>query len=349
MKKHQIAAAIGTIAVIGNFILPGLALGQSDQTGSANIICSSTLSFDLDYTSTPGILDDLTLKDSSNSSNIPTPTTDIDTFSDVSNATINGQRTLLVYDERDYNGTARCGNNGFTVTAQATTPFTNGTSYIPLGGAYLATTIDALAPLTAYANLIAAFSGLASVGDQNAGTGFTIFAGGSSIEHTAFTTVAANYLAGATSIDVASTAGFNASGTIFNGGDKIYYSAIFDADTFTTVGGTVNNAGTIGDDIGGLTDYPSAPNSFDYDDYNYEGIGAGANDFLAPATYTSNGDKLGTNNTPDSAFEIMRVDATHGGALLGRLGLTPVLYSVIPALTSTGTYEVTIEYTLAAL
>jgi len=41
MKKHQILAAIGTLAVAANFILPGLAFGQQNQTGSVQINCST--------------------------------------------------------------------------------------------------------------------------------------------------------------------------------------------------------------------------------------------------------------------------------------------------------------------
>lgn len=42
MKKQSLVAAIGTFALAANVLLPGLAFGQSNQTGTADIACNTT-------------------------------------------------------------------------------------------------------------------------------------------------------------------------------------------------------------------------------------------------------------------------------------------------------------------
>ena len=119
MKKQQLVATLGTLALAANLLLPGLALGQgaANQTGSAAIGCNSSLSFTLTPASTFSFYTD----------GISAPigsslTTASNAFNNPNGAALtvaNNNDFIQVEDLRDPTDVA-CGNNGLTLTVNVT-------------------------------------------------------------------------------------------------------------------------------------------------------------------------------------------------------------------------------------
>jgi len=123
MKKHKLIATVGTLALLANILVPGLAFGQSDQTASQTIDCQAGRT--LSITETPGDLtgsmtfDNLTASASAQNSfdsNVLDGVAQVPYF-----ASLNNDHDLIVDDTRS-GGVGGCpvSTPGFTVTAQIT-------------------------------------------------------------------------------------------------------------------------------------------------------------------------------------------------------------------------------------
>jgi hypothetical protein len=114
MKKQQLVATLGTLALAANLLLPGLALGQgaANQTGSAAIGCNSSLSFTLTPAST------FSFYSNGSSTAIASSLTAQNAFNNPNGAALTVTDTndfIQVEDLRDPTDVA-CGNNGLTLT-----------------------------------------------------------------------------------------------------------------------------------------------------------------------------------------------------------------------------------------
>ncbi len=150
MKKHKLAAVVGTLALTANLLLPGLAFGAQDQTGSLSIACDNTAP---SFSEVPATSFDF----STDGAGGPiTSSNDIEeTYSDPAGEldNVGGEdRYLEVQDVRDFNGSSECGNDGLHVELTVvedpdntdsvyfdSDPNNAGGYFIPLTGVYFVT------------------------------------------------------------------------------------------------------------------------------------------------------------------------------------------------------------------
>lgn len=126
MKKQNVVATLGTLALVANLLLPGMAFGQADQTGSANIGCGT-----LTFNSTPA---DFNFSPDAVGGIIEVPTSTLDVYSPIDTVAPEADKVLSVRDYRDYNN-VDCFNDGFTVTVEVVDDTTDDGLYFASGAA----------------------------------------------------------------------------------------------------------------------------------------------------------------------------------------------------------------------
>lgn len=118
MKKTHVAAAIGTIAIMANIILPGFAFAQETQTGSATIACSGS---DITFDTASGAPDDFSFADTSGNTTITSSASATSMFSngvstELGNAAGAADRHVVIDSPDNFTDVgAGCNNDGFTV------------------------------------------------------------------------------------------------------------------------------------------------------------------------------------------------------------------------------------------
>jgi len=125
MKKQNVVATLGTIALVANLLVPGMAFGQGtgDQTASQTINCTGSGTLTLQDTPDNMTFDTLTANPAAQDS------FDSDTNS---NSLLPDAHSLVVADSRS-GGVNGCPvtTPGFTVTAEITQTLTTGSADIP--------------------------------------------------------------------------------------------------------------------------------------------------------------------------------------------------------------------------
>jgi hypothetical protein len=127
MKKQNVVATLGTLALVANLLLPGMAFGQVDsgnQDASQNIDCVGTPTFNFLSVPTDVAFDNLTA--------LPTDQNSYDVNLNNDASLPAATNTLAVEDTRS-GGVTGCPttNPGFQVQATITTTLTNGSVTIP--------------------------------------------------------------------------------------------------------------------------------------------------------------------------------------------------------------------------
>jgi len=141
MKKQNVIAALGTVTLIANLLVPGMAFGQGtgDQTASQTINCTSSGTLTLQDTPDNMSFDTLTASPAAQ-----------DSFdSDVTNDTSLPDAHLLgIFDTRSgrVDG-CPVTTPGFTVTAQITQTLTTGSDTIPDSSFRVITSNESAAPI----------------------------------------------------------------------------------------------------------------------------------------------------------------------------------------------------------
>jgi hypothetical protein len=142
MKKQYLVAAIGTLALAANIILPGLAFGQIDQTGTQEISCG-TIGLTLNTTGASAFaMDALTVSNAAQDSFGNDIGAGTDNYQN-GITTLPNEAFISVSDSRT-TGTG-CATNGtdegWEVTAQAA-DFDNGAQTIAASEFYIVTTAN---------------------------------------------------------------------------------------------------------------------------------------------------------------------------------------------------------------
>lgn len=127
MKKQNVVATLGTLALVANLLLPGMAFGQvdtGDQDASQTINCPAARTFNFASVPTDVTFDNLTA--------LPTAQSSYDTNLNDDSTLPAATNTLAIEDARS-GGVSGCPTTdpGFEVQATITTTLTNGTTTIP--------------------------------------------------------------------------------------------------------------------------------------------------------------------------------------------------------------------------
>jgi hypothetical protein len=145
MKKHNVVALVGTLALLANLLVPGLAFGQA-QTGTATLTCSATAPT---FTVEPEAAFDFQA-DGNTVADIVSSNVAVSVYNNPAAVLGTGAGTdyIEVQDVRDPSESG-C-NEGLTVVLHATDPDTDtlyfdggtGDFYIPLNTTYFVTSSD---------------------------------------------------------------------------------------------------------------------------------------------------------------------------------------------------------------
>ena len=126
MKKQNVVATLGTLALVANLLLPGMAFGQADQqnqTASQNIDCVANPVFNFNAFPDAVTFDNL----------VAGPTDQVSYDAATDNDTGLPAANMLVVQDNRSGGVDGCPTTtpGFDVLATITTSLTNGTTTIP--------------------------------------------------------------------------------------------------------------------------------------------------------------------------------------------------------------------------